>query len=57
MTIKKGFICPNCSLNLPVTRTRRRANGIIDRKRKCGCGFVKWTREKVKETVISSHGH
>lgn len=44
----KGFNCPNCDRRLRVVITRKRANGVISRRRECpNCGRRVTTTERL----------
>lgn len=50
----KGFACPNCGVELAVIGTRRRADMVVSRRRKCElCDYRMTTEERLKRS--SSH--
>lgn len=44
-----GFTCPDCGCKLKTMKTRRRARGVVSRRRECpSCGKRISTEERVK---------
>ncbi len=49
---RKGFHCPTCKVQLRIVDTRRRALGIVCRRRKCPtCDYRVQTEERTKQSA------